>query len=64
VIRNRKSLAYALMDRGRILDLYQHRSQAERRLTRAEVCKVLGLRSVKRVSRALAWLRREGHLAR
>jgi hypothetical protein len=64
VIRNRKSQSYAWHNRALILDLYMSRSQAQPRLTREEVRKLLhNTMSVKTISRHLGWLRAHGHMA-
>ncbi len=63
MIRNRKSQAYALHHRALILDLHVRRTQAEPRLTRAEIRRLLfNSISIKGISRHLAWLREHGHL--
>jgi hypothetical protein len=64
VIRNRKSQAYAWHNRAMILGIFMSRSQAEKRLTREDIRRLmLNTVSIKTISRHVAWLRAHGHLA-
>ena len=62
--RNRKSEAYAWHNRAMILDLYMRRTQAEPRLTFADVRRLLhNTLSTKAIGRHVKWLRARGHMA-